>query len=238
MATGTPLGGVPILPVSNERQSSMNISRPPSMNQSSNGISMPLPIPVPNMLPQKRPRHDNPVVPPPGISYPYRLDVDLSTFPPAAHATSLQSQQQQQQHHQQQQYAQRQQQQQNLNLPFPQSLGLSLGADSLGQQQQSPFEFPSSRRQLGSLSSTPSYQGGGGGGGGGVNNGLGGVFGRGTGPQTANMLMDLLSTSASNDNSSFEWPGTTSSPQSLDGTSSLSHGLIVALTFPCGPSAF
>ena len=42
------------------------------------------------MLFRSRARLEEPsVVPPPGLTFPYRLDVDLSTYPPAAHATSL-----------------------------------------------------------------------------------------------------------------------------------------------------
>ncbi|KAI0085771.1 hypothetical protein BDY19DRAFT_996449 [Irpex rosettiformis] len=77
------------LPVSNDRLTSDRSSRADSIPTLGGGINLPLPIPL-NMPPNKRARLEEPsVVPPPGLTFPYRLDVDLSTFPPAAHATSL-----------------------------------------------------------------------------------------------------------------------------------------------------
>lgn len=226
LAAASSMNGVPILPVSNERHSSTSsAARSASLNMSSlvngNNISMPLSLPIPligqhqqqqQQQHHKRQRVEASVAPPPGMTFPYRLDVDLSAFPPTAHATSLQSQHSPHQ--------QRPSQGSLSGLPFPQSgMGINMGMQNDNFSSQTPFEFPSSRRSM-SYPSGQSSNGGSFGSGGGGGGGVSGMFGSRPGTQTANMLMDLLNSTAGNDASSFEWPA---SPQGggggqLDGT--------------------
>ena len=236
LAAASSMNGIPILPVSNERHSSSSVSRPGSLNMSgivngNSGISMPLSLPIPligqqqqQQQPHKRPRVEgSAVAPPPGITYPYRLDVDLSAFPPTAHATALQSQQSPHQ--------QRSSQGSLGSLPFPHnSIGINMGMQNDGFSSQTPFEFPSSRRSM----SYASGQGGGGGAGSFGNSGsVSGMFGPRPGPQTTNMLMDLLNSTAASDVSSFEWPGSPQGGQ-LDGTCSFCNPRIDGRTHvPC-----
>lgn len=208
-ASGSGMNGVPILPISNERQSSSS-SRSLNMSGLVNGnnISMPLSMPIPTISQShKRQRLDAPVIPPPGLQYPYRLDVDLSTYPPAAHATSLGSNQSPQHSRNPQG---------SLSLPFPQSsMGMGMGMQNDSFSSQSPFEFPSSRRSMTYSGQSSGSFGGGSGSSGGMN----GMFGARPGPQTTNMLMDLLNSTAGADvGASFEWPGSPAGG-TLDGTS-------------------
>lgn len=219
-ASTTSMNGMPILPVSNERHSNTNSSRPGSLNMAgmvngNNGISMPLSLPIPpigqQQLQHKRQRMDTSIAPPPGVSYPYRLDVDLSAFPPTTHVSSLSSQQS----------PQHQRPPSNLGgLSFSQNaMGMNLGVQNDSFSSQTPFEFPSSRRSMSYASGHSSSGGSYGGSGTGSMNGM---FGSRPGPQTTNMLMDLLnSTAASDVSSSFEWPGSAPAASQLDGTSAL-----------------
>lgn len=219
MSSASHMNSVPILPVSNERtsggNSTMGAPRPGSLNMStmvnnstSSGISMPLSLPVPMIgQPQKRPRLEPPVAPPPGMSFPYRLNVDLNTYPPTAHATSL-SQQSSPQH-------QRPPQGDLSSFTFPTSnanAGMGIQSDGFGPTQ-GAFEFPSTRRSIGGYptpQSASSYSG----------NSMSSMFGARPGPQTTNMLLDLLSSTSGNDGvSPFEWPSSPTQGSQLDGTS-------------------
>lgn len=219
-ASSTSMNGMPILPVSNERHSNANASRPGSLNMAgmvngNNGISMPLSLPVPpigqQQLQHKRQRMDPSIAPPPGVSYPYRLDVDLSAFPPTTHVSSLNSQQSPQHH--------RPPSSSLGGLSFSQNaMGMNLGVQNDSYSSQTPFEFPSSRRSMSYASGHPGSGGSYGGNGSGSMNGM---FGTRPGPQTTNMLMDLLNSTAANDvSSSFEWPGSAPATGQLDGTAS------------------
>ena len=226
LSSGSHLNGVPILPVSNERNSGgLSASRPGNLGMSNNnsnngsGISMPLSLPVPTLgQPQKRQRLDTPVAPPPGMSFPYRLNVDLSTYPPAAHATSIPPQQSP---HQQRHPAN--------DLSFfagaNSGLGTGLQNDSFGSTGSTGFEFPSTRRTLGyptpQSASFPST------------GGMNGMFGARPGPQTTNMLLDLLNSTSGNDVSTFEWPGSPHGGQ-LDGTFPSAQAVMSSRTHvPC-----
>lgn len=217
---GATASNIPILPISNDRPTSTQPApRGNVLPSLGGGISMPHPIPL-NIPPQKRPRLDDPVAPPPGLSYPYRLDVDLNTYPPTAHATSIPPHSHAHSRAPPPHISQ--------NLPYPHNaMGLNLGMQHPNAfPPSSSFEFPSRSgmsypmpQPLQRGSYTPSLEG---------------LFGQrpggpGAQSQTTNMLLDLLSSSSgmtSNNNShpnqsssfpSFDWPVTNISSGQSEG---------------------
>lgn len=189
------------LPISNDRLTSEQSSRNDSISSLGGGINLPLPLPL-NMPPNKRARlEEASVVPPPGLTFPYRLDVDLSTYPPAAHATSLPPHAPSHASHPAT----------DLSLPFPHNaMGL------MGMQNSNPFAqsippFDLSGRSIPYPQLSRSY-----------NATLENLFGSrptsGSQSQATNMLLDLLNSTGGNLNlnsqppptsfPAFEWPVT------------------------------
>ncbi|THG96560.1 hypothetical protein EW026_g5292 [Hermanssonia centrifuga] len=201
ISTSVSLNSNSSLPISNDRHSS-NPSRSNSLNintlnmgagaMGGMGLSLPVPLSVPIMPPQKRQRLDE--LTSSGLTYPYRLDVDLNTYPPTALASSL---------------PQTQNQPGSLNGLF-QSNGLSLNMHNGGYLPQPGFDFPT-RRAVGYSGQNGQQNG--------YNGGNQGMFGSRPGQQSqsTNMLVDLLHASSGgggggNDQSgnfpAFDWPVT------------------------------
>jgi len=208
----TPVNTIPVLPISNDRHPSGPSSQTHSTPALGGGISMPLPISM-NMSSHKRSRPDDPVVPPPELPFPYRLNVDLSTYPPATHATSLAPHGSSHSHPPHPHIPPH-----ALNLPFPHNaMGL------MGMQNPNfPSQYASALEQL--AGRIPGYPSMAQPGHAGYAASLEGLFGTraGAGPQsqTTNMLLDLLSSTAGVNVSnsapppfpSFDWPVTSSQP--------------------------
>ena len=189
------------LPISNDRRS----SRPGalglgSLNLSGNmggmGLPLPVPVPMPPLPPNKRPRLDD--LAPQGLAYPYRLDVDLNTYPPTAMASSLPSSQHQQQQQQQQSHMSNNSMSNGSNMNGSMNgshsgngngggngglSGLFGAGGGLGGGYLPQPSFDFQRRAMGFAGAAPGYAS------------QGQMFQGRPGPTSANMLVDLLNAS-------------------------------------------
>jgi hypothetical protein len=201
-----PETAISALPVSNDRVASLQATRATNTPKDASGTN--LPPPPSDMRHTKRPRlDDHTVVPPAGLTFPYRLDVDLSTYPPAAHAISIPPPPQHPP-----------QQPNGFNLPFPHNAMGLMGMQNPNIMAQAVPPFDLSGRPL----SYPQLARG-------YGTTLENLFGTrsASGPQShaTNMLLDLLSSGGGmNMNGapqsgfpSFEWPVTSSPPQQPEG---------------------